>query len=149
MSQTLSMGAWEFQIPLRSENTDPLKIGDRVQVKTKDNSYSRNVSSYPGIIVGFLPFKSRPSVMIAYSRSDYSGSRVAFLEFNRDTTDYEVIRAPVEWNPRVSREKFLKDVDAEITRLELQVADLREKRDYFVVNMSATWEQVAAPQKED
>jgi len=120
----------KLEVDLRyAHRIDQLKVGSRVKCLVKKYD---SFATYPGVIVGFEPFTKLPSIVVAYLESDYNGAGLVFKTFNTETKDFEVV-ADLDNNAlEVNRTNILGQIDREINKKELELADIRAKREFFL-----------------
>ena len=122
----------KLEVDLRSaKRIDQLGIGSRVKCLVK--GYSGDMSTYPGVIVGFDPFPSNPTINVAYLDTNYGGG-LRFKAFNGSTKDFEVV-ADLDNNMlEIDRADVLRKMDREIDTKALELQKLQEQRAYFLAN---------------
>jgi hypothetical protein len=108
---------------------DTFKVGDNVKILIKD--YSDKFTSYPGVIVGFDPFKNRPTIIIAYLKLEYSEGKIEFAYITKDTTNMEVCIANETTLP-FDRDRVLALMDRAITEAEQKLYNVKNQRAYFL-----------------
>ena len=125
----------KLEIDLRSaKRIDELKIGSRVKCLVKRYS---DWATYPGVIVGFEPFPSKPTIIVAYLETDYSGAGIKFQSFNSETKDFEVV-ADLDNNAlEINKANVLTMFDREISKKELELEEVRQKKKFFLDNFGA------------
>lgn len=107
-----------------------LKVGDPVRVLIKPGYGSPEV--HTGVIVGFEPFKERPTIIIAYIEVSYSKAEMKMLYFNgNDKQDAEILAAPEDINIDIERSRVLDWFNAEEQKKLAEVEEIRLKRQYF------------------
>lgn len=137
----------KMEIDLRyTKRIDTLRIGDRVKVLIKGYSDHK---VYPGIIIGFEPFKMLPTVIIAYIETGYNSVDLKFVYFNEGTKDREIVKAIDNDHLDLSKADMLKAFDRQLLDLERKMTEIQEKRDYFVQNFRAYWEPIASVSAEE
>ena len=118
---------------------DQLQVGDRVKVLVKEYSDHK---VYPGVVIGFEPFKELPTIIIAYMKFSWSGVDLAFLYFNSDTKETEVVKAIDADQLDFDKKDILDKLQREINKKEAEIREIEEKRDYFLRQFRAYWEPV-------
>ena len=123
----------KLEVDLRSaKRIDTLRIGDRVKCLVK--GYGGSMSTYAGVVVGFEPFPSLPTMVIAYLDSGYSSGTLKFQSFNAETKDFEVV-ADIDNNAlEVDRENILQRFQREIDELKRKQEEIEQKRDFFLAH---------------
>lgn len=104
------------------------KVGDAVKILVK--KYSDSFESKAGVIVGFDEFQNRPTIVVAYIDSTYSGVELKFAYINKDSKDYEL--APLqEFETKVSYNEIQKQWDKKIFDKEQELSKLNSERQWF------------------
>lgn len=133
-SQTtvIEVNGVKLEVDLRNaKRIDTLRIGDRVKCLVKQYS---DMKTCPGVVVGFEPFKSLPSIVVAYLDNGYNSGTLKFQTFNSATKDFEII-ADIDNNAlEVDRASILQTFDRETRELQEKIRQLEEKRDFFLAN---------------
>lgn len=125
----------KMEVDLRhAKRIDQLQIGSRVKCLIK--RYSDFVT-YPGVIVGFEPFPSKPTIVVAYLETDYSGASLKFQSFNSETKDFEMV-ADLDNNAmEVDKAHILTMMDREIAKKEEELRAVHDKRTFFLDKFKA------------
>lgn len=125
----------KLEVDLRTaRRIDQLQVGSRVKCLVK---HYQEWKTHAGVVVGFEPFPTKPSIIVAYLESDYSGAGLRFRSFNADTVDFEIV-ADLDQNAlEVDRVNILSLFDRDISRKELELQELRDKRQFFLDKFSA------------
>lgn len=122
----------KLEVDLRSaKRIDQLVIGTRVKCLVK--GYGGDFATYPGVIVGFDPFPSKPTMNVAYLDSSYGGG-LKFKAFNADTKDFEVVADLDNNSLEIDRDDVLRRMDREIEAKRLEVEKLEQARTYFLAH---------------
>lgn len=137
---TIEINGVKMEIDLRhAKRIDELRVGDRVKVLKK--TYQDYVV-YPGTIIGFEPFETLPTVIIAYVETTYNDSDIKFLYFNSQTTDAEIVKAIDDDSMDLSRDEVLKSFELKVGKLQREINEINEKKAYFEKRFSSYWENV-------
>lgn len=122
----------KLEVDLRTaKRIDELSIGSRVKCLVKSSYGGSDFATYPGVIVGFDPFPSKPTISVAYLDTSYGGG-LKFKAFNSDTKDFEVI-ADIDNNAlEIDKADVLRKMDREIDTKALELQKLQEQRAYFL-----------------
>lgn len=122
----------KLEVDLRSaKRIDELKVGSRVKCLTKDYS---GMKTCPGVIVGFEPFPSLPTIVVAYLDIGYGSPGLKFKTFNSEAKDLEVI-ADLDNNAlEIDREEALAYFDREIAKKDMELKEATAKRAFFVAH---------------
>lgn len=130
----------KLEVDLRTaKRIDELKIGSPVKCLVK--TYGE-YKVYPGVIVGFVPFKNKPSIVVAYLDTSYSSADMKFVTFNEDTKDFEIV-ADIDYNSlELDKANVLRLMDKDITKKEQELQDLVAKKNFFIENFDSFNRQV-------
>lgn len=119
----------KLEVDLRSaRRIDELKIGSRVKCLTKDYSGSKVC---PGVVVGFEPFKSLPTIVVAYLSMAYGAAGLTFKSFNADTKDFEIVMDIDNNALELDRDEAIEFFTREIGKKEAELAEAKAKRKFF------------------
>lgn len=120
----------KLEVDLRTaKRIDTLRIGDRVKCLTKEYS---TMKTFPGVVVGFEPFPSLPTIVVAYISDTYGSGSLIFKGFNAETKDFEVI-ADIDNNPlQVEKASVLQRFDRDIDKKKREFEELEAQRQYFL-----------------
>ncbi len=121
----------KMEVDLRTAvKIENFQVGSKVKILISENEKSE---VYPGIVIGFENFKSLPTVVIAYLKSDYWASDVKFIYFNSETKNTELILADTKYLP-IEKSEVLRKMNKEIENKENELKDLEAKKVYFENN---------------
>lgn len=136
-SQTtiIEVNGVKLEVDLRSaKRIDTLRVGDRV--KCLVTIFNNEMNVYPGVVIGFEPFDSLPTIVVAYLLTNYNGVDLVFKSFNSRTKDFEIV-ADIDNNTlEVNKENILDRMTREEEKLESQLRELQQKRGFFLKNFS-------------
>jgi hypothetical protein len=123
----------KLEVDLRSaKRIDELKIGSRVKCLEKP-SYGE-MKTRPGVIVGFEPFPSLPTVVVAYLDIGYGSVGLKFKSFNTETKDFEVV-ADIDNNAlEIDRDEALAHFEREAEKKRLELREIEQKRAFFLAH---------------
>ena len=121
----------KLEVDLRTaRRIDTLQIGSKVKCLVKQHSGPSEV--YPGVIIGFEPFKDLPTIVVAYIDSNYYSKILHFKSFNSETKDFEVI-ADINTNAlELNRDTVLEKFEREIFNKERDLETLKAQREFFM-----------------
>lgn len=125
----------KLEVDLRTaRRIDELKIGSPVKCLVKQYT---DYKVCPGVIVGFVPFKNKPSIVVAYLDTTYSSADLKFVTFNEDTRDFEIV-ADIDYNSmELDKGNVLRLMDKDITKKEQELQDLIAKKKFFLENFDS------------
>ena len=136
----IEVGGVKLEVDMRyARRVDTLRVGDRVKCLVK--KYGNTHETYPGVVVGFEPFPSLPSIVFAYlDTSSYNGDTLKVKTFNQKTEDFEIVPDVDRNSLEVDKGRVLTmlDRDIEKKREELNQSELR--RQYFLDNFGSYFE---------
>ena len=129
----------KLEVDLRTaRRVDNLRIGDRVKCLVK--GYGGAMSTHAGVVVGFEPFPSLPSIVVAYLDTGYSSGTLKFKTFNAKTEDFEVI-ADLDNNAlEVDRGDILAQFDREAWKKRQELEELEAKKAFFLAHFGRYFE---------
>ena len=132
----------KLEVDLRNaKRIDQMQIGSRVKVLAKQYN---DFATYPGVIVGFEPFPSHPAIVIAYLQTSYNSAALVFKTITSETKDFEIV-ADLDNNAlEVNKADAIRQFDSEIAKKELEVAEMKAKKDFFIKNFGAYFQQEEA-----
>lgn len=128
----------KVEVDLRTcKRIDTFKIGDNVKVLKKQ--YGEEYKVYSGVIVDFVNFKERPSLVVAYFENSYSGVNIKFETITKDSKDIEI--APcLPHEMKLNKDRVVDKFDIEIAAKEREADELRQKKQYFIDNFEKFFE---------
>jgi hypothetical protein len=128
---TIEINGVKFDVDLRTATrVETLKVGSRVKVLKK--SYS-GWDVFPGVVVGFDPFKQLPTITVAYVAS----GTVSLLAYNEQSKETEIVAAYDDDKLELDRDWTIKALDRKIADAENALKVARETKDYFVSHFGA------------
>lgn len=132
----------KLEVDLRqARRVENIRVGDRVKMLMKPSYGEPKV--YPGIVVGFEPFETMPTIVVAYVDSDWSRAEVKFAYINSKSKDTEmVVSADDDWS--VDKDSIIKQFDRQIATKQREMDAIVEQKRYFETNFRAFWERVSA-----
>lgn len=136
----------KMEIDLRhAVRIDELRVGDRVKVLIKGYS---DYKVYPGTIIGFEPFQSLPTIIVAYLENGWNSVDVKFLYFNAQTKEHEIVKAIDDDGMDIDKAALLAAFDRDVAKHQREISAIEEKRAYFLQQFRAYWEPVSKPEGE-
>jgi hypothetical protein len=135
--QIIEVNGVKLEIDTRyARRIEELRIGSRVKVL--DSTGYGGSQVYPGIVVGFEPFASLPTIIIAYVKSDYSTCGLHTVSYNAKTEKIEIV-ASLDDDFSVSKAEVLGWFDREQRKSEQALAELAAKREFFLTRFKSYW----------
>lgn len=128
----------KMEVDMRyAKRVDTFRIGTKVKLLCK-NDYN-GIRVLPGVIVGFEPFESLPTIIVAYVEQTYNEASVKMAYINTDKKSvekWEIVPALDEDLP-IAKGSVLKLMDREIEKKRLEIEDLERRRAYFIESFGA------------
>jgi hypothetical protein len=126
----------KLEVDLRhAKRIDQMQIGSRVKCLIK--GYDNNFETKPGVVVGFEPFPSKPTIVVAYLETSYGSAGLKFKSFNDSTKDFEIVPDLDNNALEVDKAGVVEHFDREIAKKELELRELREKKEFFLAKFGA------------
>lgn len=130
----------KLEVDMRyARRIEEMRIGDRVKV-LKKAGYSDDHKVYPGIIVGFEPFQKLPTIIVAYTDTDWQKVEVKFLHYN-SSCEAEIVHAADE-DFHVDRDTIIARFDRDIAAKQREIETIEEQKRYFQNNFRLFWDRV-------
>lgn len=128
----IEVGGVKLEVDMRHARVvDSYRVGDNVKVLLK--TYGDSFESHAGVIVGFDNFQMRPTVVIAYLKTEYSGADIKFFYLNKDSKDVEI--CPMIGDELIIDKGRVVDLlDRSIASKEKELEDVKTKKAYFLTN---------------
>lgn len=104
-------------------------VGQPIKVLIK--GYNDSFTSYPGMIVGFDNFTSRPTIILAYLEHSYNAADIKFVYFNAASKDVELCPMNTK-DLGVEREEIMHAMDAQISAKKNEMDGLIARKNYFL-----------------
>lgn len=140
---TIEVNGVKLEVDLRTaRRVEELRVGSKVKVLTKEPYSTHKV--YPGVVCGFEPFKTLPTIIVCYLVIDYNKAELRTVAYNAESKDVEIV-ASIDDVLLVDQSEVTHFFDREQAKLEQQIADLQAKRDYFVRMFGAYFPQQPEP----
>lgn len=146
MSDTtiIEINGIKIEADLRTaKRIDTLQIGSRVKCLTK-TAYESEYKVHPGVVVGFEPFQSRPTIVVAYLDVDYLGATLKFRSLNADTKDFEIVAAIDNDQLEVNKADVISKLDREIEKKRLELEDIEQRKAFFLRMFGAYFKDFVA-----
>lgn len=137
---TIEINGVKMEVDLRTaRRVENIKVGTRVKVLQKQYD---GYKVKHGIVIGFEPFEKLPTIIVALATIDYSGAKIEFLYFNAQTADTELVVALDDDKAAIDKAEFIEHVDSEIRKKQTEIADMEQKKRYFLEKFACYWEPV-------
>lgn len=137
-----------MDIDLRTaKRIDTMKVGTRVKVLTRTYDTSPWEVKH-GVILGFEPFKTLPTIVVAVAQLGYSEAKIDFLYYNSESKNVELVVALDDDVAALDKADFLNKVAAEIAKKEQEIKVLQDRANYFEEKFACYWTQPEAEPEE-
>lgn len=131
--QVIEINGIKMEVDLRyAKRLDTFKVGTKVKVLIKNDYSGQDVK--PGVVVGFEPFESLPTIIVAYVAVTYSEAKLEFAYINSSDASrkkYEVI-ASVDDELPLDKKEVVSGFDREIAKKKAEISDIELKKDFFL-----------------
>jgi len=136
--QIIEVNGVKLEVDLRTaRRVEELQVGSRVKVLIKE-AYSTTTKVHPGVVVGFEPFKSLPTIIIAYVMSEYNDVGLKTVSYNSATENVEIV-ASIDDDFSVSKSEVLGWFRRERQKLDEKRAEIDAKEAFFLDRFKAFW----------
>jgi hypothetical protein len=130
----------KLEIDLRTAKViDHYKIGDPVRVMIGD-TYGNPIKA--GVIVGFCEFEKNPAIEILVLDSDYSNINFKTVTIISGKENKVQIAPYDRYEGLISQTDVVTRFDREIQKTELELADLKLKKQYFIDDFAKAFERI-------
>lgn len=135
----------KVEVDMRTaKRVDTYRVGDAVKVLDKRYDEAKFL---PGVIVDFAEFEKTPAIEIMVLEDSYGGVDVKFISVTANKKcNYEIIHySPYE--NLFGMENVVRKFDRLIDQKQLELAEMKRKREYFINDFRKAFEQTAVPSK--
>jgi hypothetical protein len=130
----------KLEVDLRTaKKIDHYKIGDPVRVLVPDSSYERVKA---GVIVGFCEFEKNPQIEILVLSEEYNGVNFKIVTYPSSGNKPIEICPFDRYQGLFSQTDIVTRFDREIQKKELELADLKLKKEYFINDFAKAFDRV-------
>jgi hypothetical protein len=139
----------KLEVDLRTAKVvDHYRIGDPVRVLHPGRDYNNNSATInPGVIVGFCEFESNPAIEILELKDDYSGINFCLVTIVSGQKNNVQIAPYDKYEGLISQTDVVTRFDRKIQEKELELADLKLKKKYFIDDFSKAFKQIITGSK--
>ena len=132
----------KLEVDLRTAKViDNYKIGDPVRVLHSKEQYNC-AEIRPGVIVGFCNFENAPTIEILELSTSYNGATFNIVTLTHGQ-DNKIQIAPYDrYEGLISQDDIVTRFDRKIQEKELELADLKLKKKYFIDDFSKAFKQI-------
>jgi hypothetical protein len=136
-TQIIEVNGVKLEVDMRyARRIEELRIGSRVKVL--DSTGYGDAKVYPGVVVGFEPFKGLPTIIIAYIESSYSDAGLKTVSYNAKTEKIEIV-ASVDDDFSVSKTEVLGWFARERQKLDEKSREIDAKERFFLDRFKTYW----------
>ena len=118
------------------------KVGDPVRVYHPKNDYNRTAEIRVGVIVGFCEFEKTPAIEILEMTEDYGRIDFKTVLIGDGINNYVQIAPYDRYEGLISRADVVTKFDRLIQQKELELADLKLKKEYFIKDFATAFERI-------
>jgi len=135
--QIIEVNGVKLEVDMRhAKRIEELRVGSKVKVLDSRGYGSAEVN--PGVVVGFEPFPSRPTIIIAFVRGSWNEAKLELLHFNSGTEKVEIV-ASTDEDFSVNRDEVLGWFTRERESLKNKMAELDAKEAFFRDRFKTYW----------
>lgn len=144
--QVIEINGVKMEVDTRyARRIDTFQVGTKVKLLEKQSVYGgSDTKVYSGVIVGFEPFETLPTIIVCYLEHDYASANVKFAYVNTATDKKWEIVASLDDDLPIQRADVLAKIDRELLKKADEIADLERRRAYFLQNFAAYFAPEAA-----
>lgn len=132
-TQIVEINGVKLEVDMRyAKRVDNFRVGSKCKLLDKSSYGGQSVFS--GVVVGFEPFESMPTIIVAYVTASYSDADVKFAYINssdKSREKWELI-ATVDDELPISKADVMANFTAKRTKLKEELEELNRKEDYFL-----------------
>lgn len=107
-----------------------IKVGTKVKLLVK-NDYS-GPSVHAGVVVGFEPFATLPTIIVAYISESFGDDGLKFAHVNAKSADKYDIVPSIDDELPIKKDDVLAKFDRKIESKRAELETLEAQRDYFL-----------------
>lgn len=132
-TRTIEVGGVKIDVDLRhAERHETMRVGDKVKLLVKEGKFeSGGDNVYPGAIVGFEPFKDRPTIIVTYLKTEHSKTSVEYAYINSESEKYDIVLA-VDDDLPMTKADIVDKLDATIFKAEAELQTARALKASFL-----------------
>jgi hypothetical protein len=131
----------KLEIDLRTAKVvESYRIGDPVRVLHPGTGYGTGIKA--GVIVGFCEFEKNPAMEILELDADYSGTNFKLVTIISGQENPVQIAPYDRYSGLFSQTDIVTRFDREIQKKELELADLKLKKQYFIDDFAKAFERI-------
>lgn len=129
--RTVEINGIKMDVDLRTAiRVDTVKVGTHVKVLVKSSYGEPKVR--PGVVVGFEPFATLPTIIVCYVDITYDSAKLEFAAINEKTKDtYEMV-VSIDDEISFTKDDVLTKINREREKLRDQLTELDRKERFFL-----------------
>jgi len=140
--QIVEINGIKMEVDLRyARRVENFRVGDTVKILVKEQYEEPAV--YTGIIAGFDPFPSMPTIIVAYTKIDYASAELRFAYINEKSKEKYELACSTDDKLPISKADALQRFDREIEKKAQELSDLQAKRHFFNERFAQCFEREA------
>ena len=117
------------------------KVGDPVRILHPKNNYN-DAEIRAGVIVGFCEFEKTPAIEILELDQSYSGATFKMIVIGDGLNENIQIAPYDKYEGLISQGDIVTKFDRQIQQKELELADLKLKKQYFINDFAKAFERI-------
>lgn len=139
---TIEIQGTKLDVDLRdAKQVNTLRVGDRCRLLKKSDYSPHKI--HRGVVIGFEPFPTLPTVCVAYLEHEYASTELKFAYVNAASKDVELVASIDDDSAALDKADVLRNFEREIAKKHTEISELEQKRDYFLRMFRTYWEPVA------
>ncbi len=129
--QTIEVNGIKMEIDLRhAKRIDVFKIGSPVKLLIKSQHAEPEVKS--AVVVGFEPFDTLPTIIVAYLNNGYGGAKIEMAHINEKShSKYEIVMS-IDDDIPFKRDTVMDQMEKAILGKYEEAKQLERERDFFL-----------------
>lgn len=129
--QTVTINGIKMDVDTRTAvRIDTVKVGTHVKVLVKGGYSEPKVR--PGVVVGFEPFATLPTIVVCYVDITYDSAKLEFAAINEKTKDaYEMV-VSIDDEISFTKDDVLTKINREREALKNKLVELDRKERFFL-----------------
>jgi hypothetical protein len=133
----------KLEIDLRTAKVvDHYKVGDPVRILHAEDNYRSGIT--PGVIVGFCEFEKNPAIEILELDVGYPGVSFRTVTIISGRENKIQIAPYDKYEGLISQTDVVTRFDREIQKKELELADLKLKKKYFIDDFAKAFGRIVS-----
>lgn len=138
--QIIEINGVKLEVDLRhARRIEELRIGSKVKV-LDGRGYGGATEVHAGVVVGFEPFPSQPTIIIAYVKGGWNEAKLDLIHYNAKTEKIEIV-ASLDEDFSVSRDDVFGWFTRERESLRVKMAELDAKEKFFRDRFKTYWRE--------